>query len=133
MQVRLCKINILWVFKFGEVGGSATLETNRISGGASSETGSREQFAQKPIKPLRGPAPGAALFWQRIFMVFRFQHFFSCIGYVTKFSRKVPYYALIPLSLVFGGAKIFTKMLIRNFTKPKKPLKPHAKFHEILL
>ena len=54
----------------------------------------------------------------------------SCIGYFTKFSRKVPCYALIPLSLVFGGAKIFTKMLIRNFTKPKKPLKFDVKFHD---
>ena len=48
---------MLRVLKFGEVGGSGTLETNRISGGVCSETGSREHCAQKPIKPLRGPAP----------------------------------------------------------------------------
>merc|ERR1711980_80214 len=61
-----CRTKFLWVYEFGQVGNKWVQKPIR----------SREQCAQKPIKPLRGPAPWAAFiyFFEKILYFFSFLH-----------------------------------------------------------
>ena len=75
--------------------------------------GSREQYAQKPIKPLRGPAPRAVLFYYILLKIFKSGFQLTILSYRACLQYQI-YFTNIPklLSLV-NCQKNWTKIHFR--------------------